>query len=331
MAPAGGGYLSDAHVVAEGLAFPEGPVALLDGSVLVVEMQRGTLTKVRPDGRTEVVAEPGGGPNGAAIGPDGAAWLCNNGGFPSTGKGRIERVDLARGSVEVVLTDAGGEPLRAPNDIVFDRTGGFWFTDYGAHGRRRSVPGGIYYVPAGADQAEAVVECGQAEPVARGSAVRAFEMCFPVAAPNGIGLSPDGTRLYWSETETRSVQQRRLSGPGVLAPSAGNTVATVLRGQPLDTEQLLVGLPGNRLLDSLALDAEGYVAVGTLLDSGITVVAPDGTWELARLPAACADRMVTNICFGGPDRRTAWVTLSETGRLVSATWPRPGLALAFDA
>ena len=67
--------------VASGLQFPEGPVAMADGSVLVVEIARGTLSRVTPDGRIHVVADLGGGPNGAAIGPDGAVYVCNNGGF----------------------------------------------------------------------------------------------------------------------------------------------------------------------------------------------------------------------------------------------------------
>ena len=73
--------MNDYTVLARGLQFPEGPVAMADGSVLVVEIRRGTLTRVDVDGKVEVVATPGGGPNGAAIGPDGACYLCNNGGF----------------------------------------------------------------------------------------------------------------------------------------------------------------------------------------------------------------------------------------------------------
>src|SRR4029450_13004947 len=68
------------RVVATGLRFPEGPIALADGSVLVVEIARGTLTRVRPDGVVAVVADCGGGPNGASVGPDGAVYVCNNGG-----------------------------------------------------------------------------------------------------------------------------------------------------------------------------------------------------------------------------------------------------------
>lgn len=300
--------LTDVTVLAEGLAFPEGPVALDDGSVLVVEMARGLVTRVTPSGACEPVAETGGGPNGAAIGPDGALYVCNNGGYPPSGAGRVERVDLRSGRVEPVAASAGGEPLRAPNDMVFDAGGGLWFTDYGGHGGRRRVPGGIYHLAPGATEATEVV--------------------FPVDEPNGIGLSPDGSTLYWSETQTRRVVQRRIAGPGRLVATTGCDAATVIRGDPLD-DSLLVAMGGNRLLDSLAVDAEGYVAVGTLVDSGISVVAPDGSVEMLRLPASAADRLPTNLCFGGADLRTAYVTLSETGRLVRTRWPRPGLRLAF--
>src|SRR5437763_4031180 len=65
----------------DALEFPEGPVALADGSVLLVEIAAGTLTRVAPDGTKTVVARTGGGSNGAAIGPDGRCYVCNNGGF----------------------------------------------------------------------------------------------------------------------------------------------------------------------------------------------------------------------------------------------------------
>ena len=67
--------------VTTGLQFPEGPIACSDGSVLLVEIRRGTLSRVTADGAITVVAECGGGPNGAAFGPDGMVYVCNNGGF----------------------------------------------------------------------------------------------------------------------------------------------------------------------------------------------------------------------------------------------------------
>src|SRR6185436_8742788 len=87
------------RTIATGLQFPEGPVAMADGSVLVVEIKRGTLTRVSAGRDVEVVADLGGGPNGAAIGPDGAVYVCNDGGFIWSERAGITiPMDLATGS-----------------------------------------------------------------------------------------------------------------------------------------------------------------------------------------------------------------------------------------
>jgi gluconolactonase len=81
--------------------------------------------------------------------------------------------------------------------------------------------------------------------------------------------------------------------------------------------------------DSMAVDTFGNVCVATLIHGGISIVAPDGrcTGHVA-LP----DRFTTNLCFGGRDRRTAFVTLSGSGRLIAIDgWPVPGLKLNFEA
>lgn len=300
----------DIQELAVGLKFPEGPVVMDDGDVILVEIARGTLTKVGPDGRLDVMANLGGGPNGAALGPDGAMYVCNNGGcfswdevmgltlpgaVPPTWKGgSIQRVDLMTGAVSTLYTESSSGPLRAPNDLVFDGHGGFWFTDHGVRLDRASDRTGIHYA------------------MADGSACN--EVIFPLDAPNGIGLSPDGSRLYAAETHTGRVFWWSLTGPGQV--ESDNPIG--------NGGHLLAGLPGLQLLDSLAVDAEGWVCVGTLVNGGITAISPDGeTIEHFALP----DPLVTNICFGGPDLRTAFCTLSGTGALVSFEWPRQGLRL----
>ncbi len=305
--------MKSARVVASGLQFPEGPIAMPDGSVLLVEVKRGTLSRVSPDGGIEVVAETGGGPNGAALGPDGAVYICNNGGFTwheSSGLlipghqpddyvgGSIQRVDLATGSVTELYRQCGDHPLRGPNDLVFDSAGGMWFTDHGKTRPRDKDQGGVYYA------------------LPDGSTIT--EIVHPVDAPNGIGLSPDGSILYYAETRTGRVFKRTLSRPGVLESTPGLSAAS-----------LLVGLPGMAMLDSLAVDSSGYVCIGTLVEAGITVVSPEGEVEHVPLPPDLWDPLVTNICFGGPDLRTAYITLSGSGRLIRCEWPRPGLRLAF--
>ena len=306
-----GRYLApmDWTTVATGLRFPEGPVPLDDGSVLVVEIARGTLSRVGADGAVDVVADCGGGPNGAAIGPDGWVWITNNGGcfrwvdiggallIPQplaedwTG-GSIQRVDLATGTVDTVYTACDGRPLRAPNDLVFDGHGGFWFTDHGVRQERSSDRTGVFY--------------------ARADGSSVTEVVFPLDEPNGIGLSPAGDRLYVAETHAGRLWAWDVPEPGVATGSG-----------PLPPHgELLAGLPGMQLLDSLAVDGAGNVCVGTLGNGGITVVSPDGG-SVEHVPVD--DPLVTNIAFGGPDRRTAYVTASATGRLLAGQWPRPGL------
>jgi gluconolactonase len=303
--------LDDFTLVAEGLGFAEGPVALDDGTVLVVDLIGGSLWHVDRDGTVSEAARLGGGPNGAAMGPDGLIYICNNGGpgFADERQSCIQRVDLATGQVEVLYADCRGRRFRALNDLVFDAAGGFWFTDFGAPIRRGYALGAVYYASTDGSFIEEVV--------------------FPLDHPNGIGLSPDGTVLYWAETYTRSVLQRRVVAPGQLAPSPGlDTMAALRRGESIDANVLLAGLPGLRMLDSLAVDSEGYVCVGTITDPGLTVISPDGqSVEHVRFPEPFVDPFTTNICFGGPDLRTAYVTLAGTGRLVSFRWPRPGLRL----
>ena len=306
--------MQNVRVIASGLEFPEGPVAMPDGSVLVVEIKRGTLSRVTRDGKVEVVAECGGGPNGAAIGPDGKAYICNNGGFEWSEimgftlpghqpegyiGGRIQRVDLDTGEVEDLYTECDGNPLRGPNDIVFDTTGGFWFTDHGKTRPRDKDQGGIYYAKAD------------------GSSIT--EVIHPADAPNGIGLSPAGDKLYYAETHTGRVYQRDVSGPGQLA-----------EGNPLDPSVLLVGLPGLQLLDSLGVDGEGNVCVATLGPTpGINVISPAGEARLEAVGPEYWDVLTTNICWGGDDMKTAYITLSGTGRLVAVDWPTAGLRLAY--
>ena len=300
------------HIIASGLRFPEGPVAMPDGTVLLVEIARGTLDRVHPDGRVEVVAHLGGGPNGLAIGPDGRCYVCNNGGFnwvdDETGHrpigqaddysgGRIERVDLATGAVETLYTASDRAPLRGPNDLVFDRHGGFYFTDLGKVRPREQDRGAVCYARAD------------------GSLIR--EVVFPIFTPNGIGLSPDGGTLYVAETETARLWAFTLDGPGEIIPAPWPSP---------HGGRLLAGSANYQRFDSLAVDAAGNVCVATLINGGITIVSPDGG-SVRHVPMP--DRWTTNICFGGPDRATAFVTLSSTGRLASCAWDQPGAALAF--
>lgn len=302
--------MAAAEIVAEGLRFPEGPVWMLDGSVIVVEIEAGRITRVRPDGRTETVATPGGGPNGAAIGPDGALYVCNNGGFDWSREngmlipghaaadyttGRIERIDLATGKVERLYEACDGLALSGPNDIVFDGSGGFWFTDLGKIRETGTDHGGLYYAKAdGTMIRRAVYGPGM----------------------NGVGLSPDGRTVYTALTTERLLLAFDITGEGEVAPSP----------LPALPGRVVTSFEGRTLLDSLAVEANGAVCVATLVERpGIASVDPATGAKMWR---DFPDLLTTNIAFGGADMRDAWVCLSTTGKLAKTRWDRPGLALA---
>ncbi len=225
-------------VIAEDLRFPEGPVALADGSLVVCEIAAGRLTRIGPDGRIERLAATGGGPNGAAIGPDGALYVCNNGGaewmevdgllYPGGiaadySGGRIERVDIETGAVTVLYTECNGRPLNGPNDIVFDRAGGFWFSDTGKNRGRQVDLGAVFYAEIDGSHIE--------------------EKIFPLDMPNGIGLSPDEEVLYVAETMAARLWRYPLAGAGRLAAPP----------RPLDPASFLYGADGLAGFDSLCV------------------------------------------------------------------------------
>lgn len=341
---------SSLEVVCSGLGYSEGPVAMADGSILLVDIKKECLTRVRPNasgggGTTEKVVDIPGGPNGAAIGPDGRLYICNSGGFEwvefplpggqviSVGEaqahtykgGAIQTVDLATRKLETLYTEcaigtdmaglgprapkehAAPSALRGPDDLVFDASGGFWFADFGKSRRRDRDITGIYY--------------------ARPDGTHIREKIFPLDGPNGVGLSPAGDRLYVSLTWRRQVLYWELDGPGSIKPNPAT----------LDGAYVLnAAMPGD--LDSLKVDSAGNVHVLTILPSktafcngGVTVVSPAGEilefFEI-KVPKKFTP-LPSNLCWGGPDRRTAYITCGGTDTLVKVRTSIAGLKPAF--
>ena len=285
---------------------------LPDGAMLVVEIARGCVTRIDAKGRTSNIATPGGGPNGAAFGPDGHLYICNSGGFSwdRTGGrltpsgqaddysgGRIDRFFFNDTATTEIYTHCDGHPLRGPNDIVFDRHGGFYFTDLGKRRARDTDLGALYYAKTD------------------GSLIS--ELAQPMIMPNGVGLSPDEQTVYVAETRTGHLWGFDIISPGVIR-----------KGLPHENGgRHLAGPAGYTSFDSLAVEQDGNICVASLVLGGINVIAADGRFvEFIAMP----DPICTNICFGGPELTTAYVTLSSTGKVVSLPWPRPGHRLNFD-
>ncbi|CAE6860053.1 SMP-30/gluconolactonase/LRE family protein [Paraburkholderia domus] len=299
---------SEVRVIADDLQFPEGPVWLGDGSLLVVEIRRQTLTRVWLDGRKKIVADLKGGPNGAAIGPDGRCYVTNNGGvhfvqredgcWASGGVptdyvgGSVQRVDIETGEVEVLYRKINGRHLLAPNDLVFDGCGGFWFTDAGKSRQRDGDHGSVYYAKADGSFIE--------------------EAIFPIHKPNGVGISGTGRTLYVAETDTARLWAWDINRPGELASSLDSSSPSPHGGR------FLCGFPQYARFDSLAVDPSGNICVATLDRGGITVCSPTGGF-VGFVPVP-GDTHLTNLCFAS-ELGKVYATQSYAGRLVALDWP----------
>lgn len=288
------------RTLSTGHAYPEGPVLAPDGTLYAVDMAAESV--VRVTGGRGVIARATGAPNGAAIAPDGAIWLCNNGGNwgpnPSTGgrpglgggTPRIQRVTPGA-QPEDVLTEIDGRPLNAPNDIARDAEGGLWFTDpawaprdaKGSAAAADSPPGVVCYL------------------APDGHGTRVHEgMIFP----NGIALTPDRTALIVGETGTGRLLRLRIVSPGVVSEPT-----------------VFAELGADAFPDGFAFDREGRLVVAGTGSGALFVVGADG--ELERR-IAMPDPDVTNVCFAGADGRTLIVTEASLGRVSAMEWDVPG-------
>ena len=294
--------------IASGLRFPEGPVAMPDGSVVLVEIERRTLSRVTPDGKIHVVANLGGGPNGAAMGPAARSTSPTTAGFKFLERpGKLFPVAQADDYV------TGSHPDRRSRDRQVRHASTTAATASACAARTtwcstgRAASGS----PTSARPASATATAASSTTRnADGSMIK--EAIFPLERPNGIGLSPDEKTLYVVETPTARCWAFKLSGAGQIESANGP-----YRGEK---GTVVAGLGGYQMFDSLAVDGEGHVCVATLITGAVSDIWPDGSRvDQYMLP----DMMVTNVCFGGRDLRTAFATLSMGGTLVSFEWPRP--------
>ena len=292
-----------------GLVFPEGPLLMPDGSILVSELLGNRIVQVWPDGSKKIIAEPPGMPNGLAFGPDGYLYCANMGGLlhpeivegmPGVDStqlgyrgGSIQRVDIATGEVIDVVTSCDGFVLPAPDDLIFDAEGNFYFTDIGLtdHGQRKADETGIYFVSHDFSLVKRIIR----------SAV----------PTNGLGISPDGKKLYWTEYLTGRLFMRHIVSPGELAEP------DVAFGDCIFTHPLPV-----TWFDSLTVGAEGQIAVAVHNGSpdgrsGVITFSPEGS-EVDFV--GFDDAWATHVIFSVSGDPTAYLTLSATGRVAEMPW-----------
>jgi gluconolactonase len=224
-------------LLASGLGFPEGPVVMGDGRIVLCDGNTGDLL-VYADGIVSTYAHTGGSPWGAVLGSDGAIYVTQGGNVPGSGDAGavsgIQRVQPG-GSVELLFSEVAGYPLYGPNDLAFGPDGRLWFTESGSEQDFRfdvRSPGRLFAVgPSGAGEMLAEL---------------------PNVYPNGIAFDAR-QRLYWTESMQHRV--RRLSG-----------------GKPVTFCQL----PDSHVPDGMAFAADGRLFVATTVSQGVTVVSPDG-------------------------------------------------------
>ena len=227
----------DAHLVASNLGFPEGPVVMPDGRIVLCDGNTGELL-VYEGGKIGTFATMGGSPWGAVLGSDGAVYVTQGGNVPGSGDtsaiSGIQRVNRD-GSVELLCSEVASNTLIGPNDLAFGPDGRLYFTDSGSEYDDRfdvRVPGRLYGID------------GQ------GGGAMLIER--PEVYPNGIAFDAQG-RLYWTE-------------------SMGHRVCRLDGAQATTFCQLSDG----HVPDGMAFAADGRLFVCTTISGGVTVVSLDG-------------------------------------------------------
>ncbi|NUP84058.1 MAG: SMP-30/gluconolactonase/LRE family protein [Nonomuraea sp.] len=250
-----------AERLATGLAWPEGPSVLADGSVAFVQTYRSEVSVLVPGAGVRRYAFTGGGPNATAPGARGRLFVTQNGGVVGPWRAEARRepcvqVIDAAGHVETFAATAGGRPMRAPNDLAFGADGRLYVTDPGRFDPvERPDPGFVYALTPDGD-AEVIAELG------------------PVY-PNGIIAAPDGDGVIWTESYTRRVVRRAADG----------TITT------------LHTFPDPRaLVDGLCAAADGTLFVTGVGSGSVHVLTAAGV-EHDRLGGPTAP---TNCAFDGP-------------------------------
>jgi gluconolactonase len=285
---------------ARDLAVPEGPVALKDGSWLVVEMapDRGCVTHIDADGVGRRVIAKTGRPNGLAVDKDGNIWVAES------HDPALLKVSMS-GDVQVFLTEANGQPFLFPNDLALGPDGALYLTDSGVRFDNFVVDGAIR-----GDWREYAYD-GRVYRIEQDT-LKVDVLDRGIKFTNGIAFDADD-HLYANETITGNVFRYANLGGGKFGPRElfGNV------NDPNGPD----GLVGP---DGMKFGKDGRLYVTVYAQGDVTVLDKNGT-VAERIPTA--GKLPTNLAFGLPGDKTIYVTETEHGLLQAIPVNTEGLEL----
>lgn len=263
-------------ILAQGLKFPEGPALSPDGKTLyLVNVQTSAISRLDLKTKTLIYAwvtlPEGGRGNGATIGPDGALYIAD------VGRKLIVRVSLPDGQVTTVVDKtAEGKPFRGPNDLIFDKQGGIYFTDPdGSWGRPIAA---VYYVAPKTHTVSQVAEGLQ--------------------FPNGLVLSADGHTLYVAESPLHRITAIDVTPNGIVPPGQKRIFC-------------VTGTVGGG--DGMRLGRDGFLYAAIYGEGVIAKISPQG--ELVHRYPVVVGLHPTNLCFAH-DGKSLYVTETDTNTVV---------------
>ena len=257
--------VGEIELVQDGFAFTEGPAwEPKSGTLFFSDIPNTAIHRVQPDGTVVKWTGDSKHTNGILITAKGRMLGCQM-------DGQVVEYSLEDGSAKVLASQYGGKRFNAPNDLTVDGSGGIYFTDplFRAPTPLPQTVQAVYYI------------------AADGQVSRVSE---DLAAPNGIGLSPDGKQLYVCPSRQAEMLVYDLLGPGKL--SAPKTFCSLKQPE---------GKSGTGA-DGITLDVEGNVYITTNL--GVQIFSPRGRF----LGLVSFEQQPANVCFGGPDWKTMYVT-----------------------
>jgi len=287
-------------VFATGLSAPEGPVALPDGTWLIVEggAERGCVTHISADGQTKKVVKKTGRPNGLAVDANGVIWVAESK-TPS-----LLRLTLD-GRSEVVATGCDGEPFLFPNDLCLGPDGDVYLTDSGVEIGKFAPNNQIRpdYMDVHYD--------GRVYRVNPTSG-KVTKLDSGIKFTNGIAFGPDRL-LYANETLTGNIYRYdrvngEIGGPRILF---GNVIRP-------DAP------PGWKGPDGMAFTTDGRLFVAVFGQKDVTVLGKKGE-VVERI--ATAGKLPTNVAFALPGKNRMHVTEYEFGQLEAFDVIAEGLPL----